>query len=374
MLINLLNKSLFLFLTLILFNPIASSQPIWIDDFDGSNSTNTPQLSGPLCNGNVNGADGYWGIMCDVGVGCGNEIPTILSDNYGPLPNQFLGAFNSDLDSICGPQDGGQETIEWFGIDASSCTNSSDELFLCLDMAKAANYNYIDFSGNPITPGGWDGPSRVRLIVWIDNNPYALATWEETGGINSGAGLDTNCDGTGDIIIPNTLTTFCFRMVSGNSIDVLIEIDGLNEPSEDIAIDNVAIYCNNPIGTVYDVDFDCDGILGHLDCNDILPFVTSSNVNDADCDGVPTGEDCDDSDSNNTASCCPDTLDIAGIIPTDLYQASNFIISDGHVISGSNGDVIFNAGNYIHLGPGFETDATYQFTAEIINCLNNPGP
>ncbi len=78
---------------------------------------------------------------------------------------------------------------------------------------------------------------------------------------------------------------------------------------------------------------------------------------------------CDDGSCN-----CPVSLDMTGIIPTNLYEASDHIISDGKVISTSNGSVIFHAGNHIDLNPGFEADATYQFTAEIYNCLNNLRP
>jgi len=95
---------------------------------------------------------------------------------------------------------------------------------------------------------------------------------------------------------------------------------------------------------------------------------TISGCTDVTADNYNPIANCDD---NTCIYDCPYSLNMTGMISSDLYQASDHIISNGTIISNN---VTFNAGNYIDLNPGFQTSGTTQFTAQIYDCLNNPLP
>ena len=294
-----MNKIAFAFLFLTILSTNGYGQ-LWIEDFDGSNAGNPPSLS-LECNDN---GDSYYGIMCDFGAGCGNEISATYSPDYMGLNGQFLGGRNTDNSGTCGPDD--DEFAEWNGIAISSCM-ANDVLYLCFDIAEGDE-----------TPGMgyWDNPSLVQFSVNIDGaGMMPLGSIEQTNGQDSYASFDLNCDGVGDGVytLTGTMTNYCFEIPGyGNSIDVRIDIDGLNEFGEDVAIDNIGIYCESSPGSLpgtllatcgaCGADADCDGVLVSIDCDDNDPGNTNTNVNDADCDGVPTNEDCDDNDPTNTNS------------------------------------------------------------------------
>jgi len=63
---------------------------------------------------------------------------------------------------------------------------------------------------------------------------------------------------------------------------------------------------------------------------------------------------------------CTNILSIPGVIPTNLYEAKIFIISDGQV-PGTN-FVDYSAGNSIFLEPGFEVATSGEFHAFILGC------
>ncbi len=63
---------------------------------------------------------------------------------------------------------------------------------------------------------------------------------------------------------------------------------------------------------------------------------------------------------------CPDILDNPGIIASDIYNASNYITSDGMVMNGEN--VSYKAGNYIRLTANFEVQLGAEFEAIIEDC------
>jgi len=73
--------------------------------------------------------------------------------------------------------------------------------------------------------------------------------------------------------------------------------------------------------------------------------------------------------SNNV---CIQSLTINGLIIAATYQADDIIISDGQVVTNSNGPVNFyagaNAGEYILLDIGFVADGTVDFEAVNIEC------
>ena len=113
---------------------------IWIEDFDPPNAIN-PIATSLQCNDN---GISYYGIMCEFGGGCGNEIDMTISSGYTFFTGQFLGARNTDNSGTCGPTD--EEFAQWTAIDISSCAASSNKLYLCVDIAEA--------NENP--DNGWD--------------------------------------------------------------------------------------------------------------------------------------------------------------------------------------------------------------------------
>lgn len=102
---------------------------IWIEDFDGGNTTNTISTS-TQCNNNGNS---YYGFVCENGGGCAIEITTTNSASYGLLMGNFLGGRDTDNSGGgCGPGD--EEYATWDGIDISNF-GVSDKLYLCFDIA-----------------------------------------------------------------------------------------------------------------------------------------------------------------------------------------------------------------------------------------------
>lgn len=77
------------------------------------------------------------------------------------------------------------------------------------------------------------------------------------------------------------------------------------------------------------------------------------------------------------SNACQPSLNISGLILSNVYVADDFITSNGQVNSGSNGSVTFNAGanaggsEYIELTSGFDCDGTVDFEAINIECDPN---
>jgi len=185
----------FLFFTL---STITYGQ-FWIDDFDGSNTTNPVSLS-LQCNDD---GDSYYGILCDFNAGCGNEIAAVYSSGFSGLEDQFLAGRNTDNSGTCGPGD--EEFAEWNNIDISGCS-PTDDIYLCFDIAEADE-----------TPGMgyWDNPSFIKFAVEIDNNGLVpLGGIEQTNGQDSYASFDLDCNNVGDnvYVITGVMTTYCFQI------------------------------------------------------------------------------------------------------------------------------------------------------------------
>lgn len=69
---------------------------------------------------------------------------------------------------------------------------------------------------------------------------------------------------------------------------------------------------------------------------------------------------------------CQVSISLPGNVPSGLYMASEFITSDGTVASEST--VIFQAGEYVEMLPGFTAERGSSFWALIKDCMNNPMP
>ena len=62
---------------IILFSIVCANSfgQFWLENFDGSNTTNPPVIPNEC-----NGVTGYYGIVCGFNVGCGNSCTPIFSD------------------------------------------------------------------------------------------------------------------------------------------------------------------------------------------------------------------------------------------------------------------------------------------------------
>jgi len=289
-----------LFIVVILCCAGVSTGQIWLEDFDGSNGT--AGLSTSLqCGGNPDLF--HFGVVCLNGGGCGRELHPAFNAVYNNVMGNFLAAFDTDNENGCGPVTDDDEFANWTGIDISSCSGS-DELFLCFDVAS--------FAIN-VPNAGWGTSGIVTFSVSIDGGSSIRLASIEDQGPESVPAFDLDCDLVGDPAyeIDNTFSSYCFQIPGfGSTLDINLVIDGQNEQFEEVAIDNVSVYCEADDSTLpgpllvscglCGADADCDGVLVFEDCDDNDASNTNVSTNDMDCDGVVTAEDCDDNDPNNT--------------------------------------------------------------------------
>jgi len=240
--------------------PFVTSKALFFDDFDGGNFGGGFTFRG--CNSGSASRD-YFAVMC--AAGCSNDMNTDYT--YFGLTGQFLGA--RDMDSPCG---GGGSANNQFvdanGIDISSC-GPDDKIYLCFDMAESSPLTDNDplretdpFSaglpvgainpatGQPIEEDTWDNESFVRFNVSVDGGAkFPVAAIEGIAFSDSGPAIDTDCDGFGDgPAITATMTSYCFEIAAtGNTLDLEINIGGLNTDGDDVAIDNVTILCTDDL-------------------------------------------------------------------------------------------------------------------------------
>jgi hypothetical protein len=94
----------------------------------------------------------------------------------------------------------------------------------------------------------------------------------------------------------------------------------------------------------------------HLQSQNNIPASTVQTTSvDSDCTSSQCN--CDE---------CTDCTIVGNPIPSGVYSASNSISSPGVANATADNNVVFQAGNYIELTPGFI--ATELFVAEIISC------
>ena len=231
---------------LIGFSPSDTSAQIWIEDFDGANATNPFSMT--ACDATP--SRDYLGIVCDNpsngGAGCANEI----NDDYVYFggTGQYFGV--RDMDNVCGGSL--NETISATGIDISSC-GGADRLFLCFDIAESDAATNTDMGRE--AGDTWDGnqgtPANNTFVTFsasIDGGGMMpITSFAALGNGDSGPGVDTNCDGVGDIAGPTaTFTTFCFEIfTTGLLLDLDVNVGGFNTDGDDVAIDNISVYCGS---------------------------------------------------------------------------------------------------------------------------------
>ena len=223
-------------------NPACNDLVMWRENFDGSNTTNPPGII--LCDPTP--SRDYLGIVCNNGDGCTNEINADYL--YFGASGQFFGV--RDMDNVCGGSL--DETLSFTGIDISACTGTTNLMYLCLDMAESQPNNGREMTGSPPIEDSWDGNSNVNFKVNIDGCGFQeVSAVESTNGTNSRPAIDVNCGGgsaTTTYPLSDTFQTFCFELTSlGSTLDLDIQVIGLNTDGEDIAIDNIEIICaDNP--------------------------------------------------------------------------------------------------------------------------------
>ena len=211
---------------------------LWRENFDGSNTTNPPGII--LCDPTP--SRDYLGIVCNNGDGCQNEI----NDDYlyFGASGQFFGV--RDMDNVCnGSLD---ETLSFTGIDISACTGTTNLMYLCLDLAESQPNEGREMTGTPPREDSWDGSSSVNFMVNIDDCGFQeVSAIESIDGTDSRPAIDVDCNGgsaTSDHLLSDTFQTFCFELTSlGSTLDLDINILGLNTDGEDIAIDNIEVIC-----------------------------------------------------------------------------------------------------------------------------------
>lgn len=90
--------------------------------------------------------------------------------------------------------------------------------------------------------GYWNNPSFVKFSIELDNGGSTnLGGIEQTNGLDSYASFDLDCDEVGDnvYVLTGNYANYCFKIPGyGSSLNVRIDLDGLNQFGEDIAIDN----------------------------------------------------------------------------------------------------------------------------------------
>ena len=238
--------------------PFISSDAIFVETFDGSNTSN-PFSFPPACDDTP--SRDYFGIVCIDGNGCPNEI----NDDYiyTGATGQFFGV--RDMDAASCTLD---ETISATGIDISSCAGAYC-LYLCFDAAESQPMfgREMDSQGNEDT---WDGNSSVQFSTSIDGGAFETVTAiESSNGTETRPGIDTNCGGgsAGTAhLLSDEFQNFCFRLTSlGNSLDLNIRVIGLNTDGEDVAIDNISVFCVD--------DLACLPSMPIEQCQDVEPFI-----------------------------------------------------------------------------------------------------
>ena len=226
--------------------PFVSMETLFIENFDGSNTSNPFNIAATGCDPTP--SRDYFGIVCNNGSGCANEINSDYI--YNGAENQYFGV--RDMDNVCGGSL--NETITASGIDISSC-NGAGRLYLCVDIAESSPNNGREMSGS--NEDTWDGNqsnpasnSFVTFAARVDGGAtFQVAGLAAAGNNNSGPGIDTDCDGTADgALLTDVFQTFCFDIAQrGGSLDLDVRVGGMNTDGDDVAIDNITVLCTDDV-------------------------------------------------------------------------------------------------------------------------------
>ena len=216
---------------------------LFLEDFDGSNTTNTPTFSEECFD--TGSMTDYFGIVCQSGTGCTNEIP--VGFEFTNAMGQYFGARDMDADPCSASL---TKTMDIAGIDISSCC---DVLYVSFDVAESRNMgdeNGLEWGTSNMREDTWDGNSNVTIKASIDGGPFeTVTTIEAFDGSDTRPGIDVNCDGkadgAGEPELTDTFTKYSFELpTGGTTLDLQVEVNELNTQGEDIAIDNIEVSCS----------------------------------------------------------------------------------------------------------------------------------
>lgn len=230
--------------------PVTPTTPgvsLFLEDFDGSNTTN-PAASSDFCGDN----NDYFGVVCQNGGGCANDI---LADFvFNNVSGSYFGVRDMDA-SPCSGSD--TKTLSFSGIDVSSCTDVS---YVCFDVAESRNMGGSagsEWGTSNMREDTWDSNSNVFVKASLDGSTFTTVTAIEAfENSDTRPGIDVNCSGkakeAGEPELTDTFTRYCFELpTSGSSLDLEFEVNNLNTQGEDFAMDNIEVFCGSPTsGTV----------------------------------------------------------------------------------------------------------------------------
>ena len=217
-----MNKIYTIIFLLTFFSSLSNAQ-IFTEDFDGSNTTATTTTSG--CD--VGDNDDYFGITDE----------TVINQDYTGNSGSFLGAQDTD-GAGCTGTGAGSVSASIAGIDISSQTG----LVLCFTIAEGTAGDGLE---------DWDNSSNVTISTQIDGGASeTVFLAEATGSTNTPPGVDCIGDGLADgPAITDVFTEYCVSIPgTGNSLDININISGLDAGDEDVALDDFTVYSNEDAG------------------------------------------------------------------------------------------------------------------------------
>jgi hypothetical protein len=223
-----------------------AQSPLWLEDFDGSNIRNLPSWSyQSFCS-----VTDYFDIVCADRKVCPESF--IKSYFYKGSNGHFLAARDMDHKGCSANLEG--ETISFKNIEIQSC-EASNNLYLCFSVAESRNVGHVfglEWGNYCNCEDTWDANTFVKVSTSIDGSKLNLITAiEAIGGSNTRPAIDINCNGkSGDdnsAEISDVFTQYCFELKDrGSLLDIQFEFAGFNTGGEDIAFDNIAIYCLSP--------------------------------------------------------------------------------------------------------------------------------
>lgn len=225
----------------------ATGTSIFLENFDGSNVTNLPTWS-EMCSDDRD----YFDVVCQNGAGCANEINSDFA--FNGVSGSYFGIRDMDADPCSGSA---TKTLGFSGIDVSSCSGVS---YVCFDVAESRNMGGAagaEWSTSNSREDSWDSNSNVFVKASVDGAPFTNVTAIEAfENSDTRPGIDINCNGkaldSGEPELTDTFTKYCFELpTSGNSLDLEFEVNNLNTQGEDLALDNIEVFCGTPTsGTV----------------------------------------------------------------------------------------------------------------------------
>jgi len=248
-------KTFLMALVAIAFCAELNAQTIWTEDFDGSNTTNAPTLTGEC----TDETGDYFGIVGSADINI----------TYGGAIGNFLSAQDTDdivADAVSGCMAGSVAvSADFTDIDVSSC---GAELYLCFDIADA-----------PASDGANDWDASSSIVVSVDGASVANFASTETNSVGV-----ANGDATSTCTVGGTFTTYCSMVTipADGTADINIAINGMDAADEDVAVDNITFICGVANLPAANTDFaDCEPSV----CDLMLVEGTAT------CDANTTGTD-----------------------------------------------------------------------------------